>query len=103
MKQKVFSLECQLVSLESDNSNEMTQLNKSTIFALGSNQKLYHLQETKKSGEMFDCIGMYDYSGYDMRAIIDNYWSRCHITTGAITFDEYVYEPNSSDNKMFKS
>ena len=52
---------------------------------------------------MFDCIGLYDYSGYDMRAIIDNYWSRCHITTGAITFDEYVFEPNSSDNKMFKN
>jgi hypothetical protein len=35
-----------------------------------------------------------------MRAIIENPWSRCHIAPGAVTFDEYVYEPNSSDNKQ---
>ena len=52
---------------------------------------------------LFECIGLYDYSGYDMRAIIDNHWSRCHITTGAITFDEYIFEPISSDKKMFKN
>ena len=44
----------------------------------------------------FNLIGQYDYTEYDMRGIASNYWSRCHITKGAITYDEYVYQVNSS-------
>ena len=36
LKHKVFSLECQLVGMETDTSNEKTQQDRSTIFALGS-------------------------------------------------------------------
>ena len=39
----------------------------------------------------FNLIGEYDYTGYDMRAIANNFWSRCHMTKGAITYDEYLY------------
>jgi hypothetical protein len=45
---------------------------------------------------MFDCIGVFDFTGYDMRGIVDNFWSHCHMSTGAITFDEYVYSANSN-------
>ena len=37
-----------------------------------------------------------------MRAIINNLWSHCHIDTGAITFDEYVYAANGADERQKK-
>ena len=77
--------------MESDTSDEMITKNKSTIFVLGEDQILYHIQEDKITEKEFNLIGQYDYSDYDMRGIASNYWSRCHITKGAITYDEYVY------------
>ena len=52
--------------------------------------------------EMFTCIGTYDFSGYNMKRIIDNEWSHCHINSGAITYDEYVYTANSIDERQKK-
>ena len=89
----IYELPCQMVAMESDNSNEMIQQDKSTIFVLGSDMKLLRLQQGDR---MFDCIGVFDFTGYDMRGIVDNFWSHCHMSTGAITFDEYVYSANSN-------
>ena len=88
--------------MESDNSNEMIQQDKSTIFVLGSDHKLLRLQEGKLKSEMFECIEVFDFREYDMRGIIDNAWSHCHINTGAITFDEFVYAANSTDERQKK-
>ena len=97
IKRKVFSLSCRLIAMESDTSNEMITKNKSTIFVLGEDQVLYHIREDKLVEREFNLIGEYDYTGYDMRAIANNFWSRCHMTKGAITYDEYLYQANSAN------
>ena len=48
---------------------------------------------------MFSCINTFDFTGYDMRDIIQNSWSHCHIQSGAITFDEFVYKENNGHDK----
>ena len=101
-KRKIYPLNCQMVGMESDNSNQVIQKDKSTIFVLGSDQKLLRLQETNRKNEMFECVEVFDFQEYDMRAIINNAWSHCHINTGAITFDEFVYAANSTDERQKK-
>ena len=88
-----------MVALECDNSNEIIQQDKSTLFVLGSDQKLLHIQESGQSDQMFTCIGVYDFSGYDMTRIVGNFWSHCHVTAGTITYDELVYAANGKDKK----
>ena len=46
-KRKVFSLGSRLVAMEADHSNEVIQQTKSTLFVLGEDQILYHIQEDK--------------------------------------------------------
>ena len=96
-KRKVFSLGSRLVAMEADHSNEVIQQTKSTLFVLGEDQILYHIQEDKNVNKDFKIIGQYDYTEYDMQAICRNFWSHSHISKRAITFDEYVYEANSPD------
>ena len=96
-KRKVFSLGSRLVAMEADHSNDVIQQTKSTLFVLGEDQILYHIQEDKNVNKDFKIIGQYDYTEYDMQAICRNFWSHCHISKRAITFDEYVYEANSPD------
>ena len=97
---EIYEMGCQIVGMETDCSNDTIQGAASTIFVLGKDQKLLRLQENTVQ-ERFHCIETYDFTGYDMSGLINN-WSQCQLTPRTITFDEFVYEANSEDQKIKK-
>lgn len=84
-----------MIGIQTDNCNEMVKQDKSTIYVLGSNNKLLHLQQGEKDDKTFECIGVYDFTGYDL---LPSPWSTCHLDKGAITIDENVYQANSTND-----
>ena len=74
-KCKIYELSARMIAIENDNSNKMIQKEKNTIFVLGDDMKIRHLQETLKVSEIFNCIGVYDFTGYDLSTISINKWS----------------------------
>ena len=98
VKRLIFELPAKMVAMENDNSNQNIQQDKdhikSAIFVLGNDQKLRHLQELEKD-KLFVQTHVYDYTGYDMRALILNGWSQCHMNPGAITSDEFIFRANN--------
>ena len=74
-KCKIYELSARMIAIENDNSNKMIQKEKNTIFVLGDDMKIRHLQETLKVSEIFNCIGVYDFTGYDLSTICINKWS----------------------------
>ena len=77
-----------MIGIQTDYCNEIVKQDKSTIYVLGSNNKLIHLQQGKKEDKTFDCIGTYDFTGYNLQT---NPWSTSHLDKGSITIDENVY------------
>ena len=85
-----------MIGIQSDNCSEVIQQEKSTIFILGANNKLIHLQHEKRDQKNFQCIGVYDFTGYFLN---NTKWSRSCISKNAITMNEHVYLVNSKNEE----
>ena len=90
-KKKVYDLECYLIAIQPDASNDVMELDKSTLFVLSSDQKVHRIQASEKDSRVFECIERYNFEGYNMRGLTERNWSSCHISPGAITYDEFVF------------
>ena len=66
---------CRVVGMENDTSNDTVQQALNTIFVLGEDQRLLRLQEVQTIQGKFECIGVFDFTGYDFGSLIDNNWS----------------------------
>ena len=91
MKNEIYETGCNLIAMECDWSIDTIRKAKNTIFALGADYKLLHLQQSDRVDGKFDCIGSYDFTGFDFSCLNPNSWNRCHFTPGTITFDEFVF------------
>ena len=95
MKTDVYEFHCRLVAFEANND---PSLKNHGFFILDEDQTLHQIEKSPKH-DKYECTRTFDYKGYNLKEVIANDWSPCHISSQSVTYNDIVFKANSNQPK----
>ena len=65
------------------------------LYVLDDTRTMYQLKK-KRMSEEYECIKSYNYHQHYLQDIMTHHWSKCHISSKAITYNNIIYRVQSS-------
>ena len=70
---------------------------KSECIYVLDNEKIVHKLQKTLHSDSYVCERTFNYSNHDMTSLLTTNWSRCHISTPCLTFNEITYRVLNDD------